>query len=280
MTHKERAAIIDQTHTTISIARQTELLDISRASVYYHPKVNQQDISIMHRIDEIYTKRPFYGSRRMKVALEDDEVHICRDHVRRLMRLMGLEAIYPKKYKGLSDPDAQRKKYPYLLNGITASYPNHIWGTDITYVRLESGFCYLVALLDWFSRYVIAWQLSETLEIEFCIENLTRGLLTGIPDIHNSDQGSHFTSPRYTDLLTAQDIQISMDGRGRCMDNIFTERLWRTVKYEDILLKSYRNLEEARSGLGEYFTFYNTERKHQSLEYRTPAQIYFQSKNE
>ena len=229
----------------------------------------------MDCIDRIYTKHPFFGSRKIRMALEDEDIHICRDHVRRLMRMMGIEAIYPKKYRGLSDPDAQHKKYPYLLRGVNAQYPNHIWGTDITYVRLESGWAYLVALLDWFSRYVIAWQLSPNLEIEFCIENLTKGLQTGIPAIHNSDQGSHFTSPRYTDLLTQKDIQISMDGRGRCMDNIFTERLWRTVKYEDIFLKSYRNLEEARSGLTEYFTFYNTERRHQSLEYRTPAGIYF-----
>lgn len=274
MTHKERTAIIDPAHAPISIARQTELLDISRASVYYRPKVNPQDINIMHRIDEIYTKRPFYGSRRMKVALEDRHLYICRDHVRRLMRLMGLEAVYPKKRKGLSDPNDQHQKYPYLLTNITASFPNHIWGTDITYVRLESGWAYLVALLDWFSRYVIAWQLSETLEITFCLENLQRALIVCVPQIHNSDQGSHFTSPRYTDLLTQKNVQISMDGRGRCMDNIFTERLWRTVKYEDVYLKSYRNLEEARSGLTEYFTFYNTERKHQSLEYRTPAEIY------
>ena len=275
MTHHERKDLIERTNPAISISRQAELLDLSRASLYTMPKEDPQDKLIMDCIDRIYTKHPFFGSRKIRMALEDEDIHICRDHVRRLMRMMGIEAIYPKKYRGLSDPDAQHKKYPYLLRGVNAQYPNHIWGTDITYVRLESGWAYLVALLDWFSRYVIAWQLSPNLEIEFCIENLTKGLQTGIPAIHNSDQGSHFTSPRYTDLLTQKDIQISMDGRGRCMDNIFTERLWRTVKYEDIFLKSYRNLEEARSGLTEYFTFYNTERRHQSLEYRTPAGIYF-----
>lgn len=276
MTHKERTAIVDPTHASISIARQTELLDISRASVYYHPKVNERDIGIMHRIDEIYTKRPFYGSRRMQYELNAGyHIPICRDHVRRLMRLMGLEAIYPKKHRGLSDPNNRHKKYPYLLSGITASSPNHVWGTDITYVRLESGWAYLVALLDWFSRYVIAWQLSPNLEIEFCLENLERGLLTGIPVIHNSDQGSHFTSPRYTDLLTEKDVQISMDGRGRCMDNIFTERLWRTVKYEDVYVRSYENIGAARAGLTDYFRFYNHTRPHQSLGNMTPAQIYF-----
>jgi len=275
LTHHERKDLIERTNPAISISRQAELLDLSRASLYTMPKEDPQDKLIMDCVDRIYTKHPFFGSRKIRMALEDEDIHICRDHVRRLMRMMGIEAIYPKKYRGLSDPDAQHKKYPYLLRGVNAQYPNHIWGTDITYVRLESGWAYLVALLDWFSRYVIAWQLSPNLEIEFCIENLTKGLQTDIPAIHNSDQGSHFTSPRYTDLLTQKDIQISMDGRGRCMDNIFTERLWRTVKYEDIFLKSYRNLEEARSGLTEYFTFYNTERRHQSLEYRTPAGIYF-----
>ncbi len=282
MTHKERTAIIDPSHAAISIVRQTELLDVSRTSVYYRPKVHEQDIGIMHRIDEIYTKRPFYGSRRIQYELNAGyHINICRDHVRRLMRMMGLEAIYPKKYKGLSDPDGTHRKYPYLLNGITASFPNHIWGTDITYVKLESGWAYLVALLDWFSRYVIAWQLSETLEIEFCIENLERALQEAVPLIHNSDQGSHFTSPRYTDLLTRNDIQISMDGRGRCMDNIFTERLWRTVKYEDVYVRSYETIGEARAGLTEYFRFYNHTRPHQSLSNMTPAQAYvFNRKNE
>jgi putative transposase len=201
------------------------------------------------------------------------QIHICREHVQRLMRLMGLEAIYPKKYKGLSDSDDQHKKYPYLLTNITASFPNHIWGTDITYVRLEHGFAYLVALLDWFSRYVIAWQVSPNLEIEFCLDNLTRGLQINTPQIHNSDQGSHFTSPRYTDLLTQKNVQISMDGRGRCMDNIFTERLWRTVKYENIYLKSYATCHEANAGLADYFRFYNHTRPQQSLGNMTPAQV-------
>lgn len=234
----------------------------------------------MNAIDTIYTDCPFYGSRRMQYELNARyRITICREHVQRLMRRMGLEAIYPKKYKSLSDPDIQHKKYPYLLTNITASFPNHIWGTDITYVRMETGWAYLVALLDWFSRYVIAWQLSPNLEIEFCLENLTQGLLTGIPEIHNSDQGSHFTSPRYTGLLTAKDIQISMDGRGRCMDNIFTERLWRTVKYENVYLKSYRDIAEAKQGLTEYFQFYNTKRPHQSLDNMTPAAAYFKNQS-
>lgn len=275
MTHREWKDLIERAHPTLSISRQATLLDVSRASLYTTPKGDSQDKRIMDRIDRIYTKHPFLGSRKIRMALDDEGIFICRDHVRRLMRIMDIEAIYPKKRFNTSQPDNQHKKYPYLLANITAAYPNHIWGTDITYVRLESGWAYLVALLDWYSRYVIAWQLSETLEIEFCLENLERALKERVPLIHNSDQGSHFTSPRYTDLLTAHDIQISMDGRGRCMDNIFTERLWRTVKYEDIFLKSYQDFGEVRAGLADYFHFYNYERPHQSLRYRTPAEIYF-----
>ena len=271
--------LIDHAHSQMSITRQTQLLGISRSSVYYESEVNEQDIRTMHAIDEIFTDYPFYGSRRIRYELAQRHgIMANRKRIQRMMRLMGLEAIYPKKYKGLSDPSGTHEKYPYLLTNVTASFPNHIWGTDITYVRLETGFAYLVALLDWFSRYVIAWQLSPNLKIEFCLENLKRGLTVNIPDIHNSDQGSHFTSPRYTDLLTAKNVQISMDGRGRCMDNIFTERLWRTVKYENVFLKSYQDMKEAGHGLTEYFQFYNEKRPHQSLGYRTPAEIYH-SKN-
>ncbi len=274
MTHNERARLIEKHITCIPVSRQADLLNISRSSLYYQPRIDAQDIIIMRDIDEIYTCSPFYGSRKIKAGLEDYGIHIGRNHVRRLMHVMGLEAIYPRpKLTSISD---NTRKYPYLLKNILASYPDHVWGTDITYVRLEKGFCYLVALIDWFSRYVVSWQLSQTLEIEFCIENLQRALDRHIPAIHNSDQGSHFTSPRYTDLLAGLDVQISMDGRGRCMDNIFTERLWRTVKYEDIYLKSYRDIHSAQEGLTDYFNFYNTKRKHQSLNYQTPQQIYFQ----
>lgn len=229
----------------------------------------------MQALDEIYTQYPFYGSRRMKYELANQHgIRICREHVQRLLRLMGLSAIYPKKKHGLSNPDKQHKTYPYLLNNIVASYPNHIWGTDITYVKLANGLAYLVALMDWFSRYVMSWQLSETLEMNFCIENLERALNIEQPAIHNSDQGSHFTSPYYTDLLSGNNVQISMDGRGRCMDNIFTERLWRTVKYENIYLQSYENFHTANAGLTEYFQFYNNKRPHQSLNNQTPASVY------
>ena len=273
LTHNERRALIETHDPSVSLSRQVKLLDISRSSIYYEPRIGKEDLVIMRGIDEIYTRSPFYGSRKIKADLEDYGIYAGRNHVRRLMRLMGLETVYAKP-KPTSIPDKTRK-YPYLLKDLAIAYPNHVWGTDITYVRLEKGFCYLVALLDWFSRYVIAWQLSQSLEIEFCIENLRRALIGHTPAIHNSDQGSHFTSPRYTDLLTGHDVQISMDGRGRCMDNIFTERLWRSVKYEDIYLKSYHDIHEAQKGLSDYFSFYNEKRKHQSLNYRTPSQVYF-----
>lgn len=227
----------------------------------------------MHAIDRIFTKCPFYGSRKIQHDLKDEQICICREHVQRLMRIMGLEAIYPKKRTTTAHPE--HKKYPYLLRGIPIVRPNQVWGTDITYIRLDRGFAYLVAHLDWFSRYVIAWELSLSMETDFCIAALECAFSTAIPDIHNSDQGVQFTSAEYTGILLKNNIQISMDGRGRCMDNIFTERLWRTVKYEDVFLKSYRTIDEARKGLTDYFRFYNTERKHQSLDYRTPAKIYF-----
>jgi putative transposase len=189
---------------------------------------------------------------------------------------MGIEAIYPKKAKNTSIPDHLHKKYPYLLKDIIASYPNHIWGTDITYIKTEEGWAYLVAEIDWFSRYVISWEISNSMETEFCMNALNQALEIATPTIHNSDQGSQFTDKKYIDILDGKEINISMDGRGRCMDNIFTERLWRTVKYENVFLSSYRNKEEAKEGLDKYFTFYNTKRRHQSLDYRTPEEVYFE----
>lgn len=263
----------------LSVRRQTVLIGIARGSLSYKAKVSEGDVITMRAIDELYTEHPFYGSRKLRIALRRSyQILIGRNHVRRLMRLMGLEAIYPKARPHTSDPNVAHRIYPYLLSSLTASYPNHIWGTDITYIRLSGGFCYLVAIIDWYSRYVVHWELSATLEIEFCLTNLTQSLRQAVPCIHNSDQGSHFTSPRYVDLLLAVNAQVSMDGRGRCMDNIFTERLWRTVKYEEVYLKSYQTIEEARDGLTAYFQFYNHERPHQALDYRTAAELYGRSK--
>ena len=230
----------------------------------------------MNLIDKVYTEFPYFGSRRIREALKrEHKTFANRKHIQRLMREMGLEAIYPKSKFSLSDPDSAHKKYPYLLKNLTISRSNQVWGTDITYLKLSHGFAYLVAIMDWFSRYVVAWEISNSLEIEFVIRNLENALQTATPDICNADQGSHFTSPQHTGLLEQNNVQISMDGRGRCMDNIFTERLWRNVKYEDIYIKEYNSPQEARLGLMDYFYKYNNRRPHQSLNYLTPAEVYF-----
>lgn len=233
----------------------------------------------MEAIDRIFTECPFYGVPKMKHALEREVgIIIGRDHTRRLMRLMGLEAVYPKRSRNTSIPDKQHPIYPYLLKGIMAAYPNQIWGTDITYIKLENGWCYLCAILDWYSRYIIAWQLSSNMESDFCLAAMGEALTTAKPEIHNSDQGSQFTSKDFTDLLKSSNVKISMDGRGRCFDNIFTERLWRTVKYEEVYLKSYADITDAKQNLKQYFVLYNNRRPHQSLDYQTPAEVYFKNK--
>lgn len=226
-------------------------------------------------LDEIYTDHPYYGSRRLRIVLgRDYGIAIGRDHVRHLMKLLGLEAIYPKKHLSLANP--AHATYPYLLRGVPIIRPNQVWSPDITYIRLQHGFCYLVALIDWYSRYVLAWRLSSSLDMAFCLEMLDEALKKFTPpEMHNSDQGSHFTSKEYTDRLKAKNIAISMDGRGRCLDNIFIERLWRTVKYEDIFINDYVTIPETKIGLTTYFKFYNTDRPHQSLNYQTPQQLYF-----
>lgn len=230
----------------------------------------------MSLIDKIFTDYPFYGSRRIRYELgQTHHILIARDHVRRLLRIMGIEAIYPKSKPNTSEPHSGHRTYPYLLKGLAINRPNQIWGTDITYVKLENGWAYLIAFIDWFSRYVVAWELSPTLEIDFCLTALERALKIATPEISNSDQGSHFTSTQFLAPLLQKNVQISMDGRGRCMDNIFTERLWRTVKYENIFLKSYRTIGEATTGLNDYLQFYNTKRPHQSLDYLTPSNVYF-----
>lgn len=239
--------------------------------------VNTEDIAIMHAIDEIYTNYPFYGSRRVRYELDDAyDIIVGREKVQKLMRNMGISAIYPKKSPNTSGSHPEHKIYPYLLKQVTTTYPNHVWGTDITYIRLLNGFIYLVAILDWYSRYIIAWRLSDTMETTFCIETLTDALKQAQPHIHNSDQGSQFTAHEYIDTLKAYPtINISMDGRGRCFDNIFTERLWRTIKYEHIYLHDYATIEHAKQGIAQYIHFYNTKRPHQSLDYQTPAAVYF-----
>jgi putative transposase len=264
--------LIDQHHKLISITRQAELLGISRASVYYRPVVNLQDLELMRLIDEQYTQTPFYGSRRMSVALKRNGHEAGRKKARTLMAIMGIEAIYPKP--NLSKPFLGHKIYPYLLRGLPITGNNQVWGTDITYIRLNSGWLYLVAIMDWFSRYVLSWELSTSLEQEFCLRALETALGRGRPKIFNSDQGSQFTSLDFTSRLEKESILVSMDGRGRAMDNIFTERLWRTIKYEEVYIKDYQNISETRLSLGNYLAFYNQERPHQALGYRTPKEVY------
>jgi len=226
----------------------------------------------MRLIDQQYTRTPFYGVRRMTAWLNAQGFSVNRKRVSRLMKEMGIEAIYPKKR--LSRADAQAKKYPYLLKDVVIDRPDQVWATDITYIRMRQGFIYLVAIIDWFSRYVVTWAVSITMEADFCVEALNRALGTGKPEIFNSDQGSQFTSQGFTSVLEAEGIMISMDGRGRVYDNIFVERLWRSVKYEEVYLREYATVKDAVSGLGAYFKFYNEERPHQALKYKTPHQLY------
>ena len=228
----------------------------------------------MQLIDEIYTDAPCYGSRKIKAALARQGYEVGRERVQKLMRTMGIEAIYPKPRGSQRNPE--HRIYPYLLRGVKIIRPNHVWGTDITYIRLARGWMYLVAILDWFSRYVVSWAVSTTLDVTFCLDALERALHTGTPEIFNSDQGSQFTSMAFTSLLKASGIRISMDGRGRVFDNIFTERFWRSVKYENVYINDYQGVLEGKQGLGSYMDFYNHTRIHQALDYQTPAEVHFQ----
>jgi putative transposase len=265
--------MVEQSNSELTLTTQAALLSLNRTSLYYVPAPpSAEEVYLKHRIDEIYTKYPFYGSRKIRAVL-GQERPITRKTVQRHMREMGLVAIYPGP--NLSKRSPEHPVFPYLLRHLTVTAPNHVWGIDITYIRLRGGWVYLVGVLDWFSRYVISWELDQTLEMPFVLTAVQSALEIAQPRIWNSDQGSHFTSPQYIERLQAANVQISMDGRGRALDNIFVERLWRTVKYEEVYLKDYDSPREARSALTRYFQFYNTERLHQSLNYRTPAQIYF-----
>lgn len=269
----ERLAMIEPGFCELSLKTQAELLSISRSSLYYCPlPPSPEEVAVKHRIDEIYTRWPFYGSRRITVVLNQGEITVSRPTVQRYMREMGIAGIAPGPMT--SKPAPEHTIYPYLLRKVVASYPNHIWGIDITYIRLCGGWMYLVAIIDWFSRFVVAWEVDQTLELPFVLNAVERALSQATPTIWNSDQGSHFTSSQYLDRLLAANVQISMDGRGRAVDNIFTERLWRSVKYEEVYLNEYASPREARQGLSRYFHFYNFERPHQTLDYLTPAAVY------
>lgn len=263
-------------HPELSLRQCCELLELNRSTYYYDPRPEKEyNLQLMDLIDEQYTRTPFYGSRRLTAWFRRHGYEVNRKRIQRLMEIMGIMAIYPKA--NLSKPAPGHKIYPYLLRGIEIVLPNQVWSTDITYIRMARGFLYLVAIIDWYSRYVLAWELSNTLDVGFCLEALRKALLIGNPDIFNSDQGSQFTSEDFTGILLARDIQISMDGRGRALDNIFVERLWRSVKYENVYLNHYEVPREAHTGLNEYFDFYNNERLHQSLDYQTPSEVYFSS---
>jgi putative transposase len=272
--HKRQ--LIEPNHPEISVVRQCELLDLARSSWYYKPvAVDPYELHLMNLIDAQYTKTPFYGIRRMTAWLRTQGEVVNHKRVQRLMRQMGIEAIYPRPRTTLGADNARR--YPYLLKGLIIDAPNSVWSTDITYIRLAKGFVYLVAIIDWYSRYVLSWQLSNTMDIHFCLVALEQALQLGQPVIFNSDQGSQFTSHQFTSYLESRDIRISHDGKGRAFDNIFIERLWRSVKYEEVYLKDYSSVAVAIEGLSNYFEFYNHQRLHQALNYQVPAAVHFSS---
>jgi putative transposase len=258
----------------LSVRRQCELLGLNRSTLYYEPAVESaENLAVMKLIDKEYTAHPFTGSRKMTKWLHEVmNLEVNRKRVQRLMRLMGLAAIYPKPK--LSLPGQGHKVFPYLLRNVKIERVNQVWSTDITYIGLPGGFMYLAAIIDWYSRYVIAWRLSNTLDGLFCLQLLQEALLLGTPEVFNTDQGVQFTALAFTQLLEAAGVAVSMDGKGRCLDNVFVERLWRTLKYEDIYIKGYETVPQLETGLGRYFPFYNEERLHQSLDYRTPAVVY------
>jgi putative transposase len=265
--------LVEEGHPEISVRRQCDLLGVNRWSLYYESKgESEENLQLMRLMDEQYTRAPFYGSRRMTEWLHTKGFEVNRKRVARLMALMGIEAVYPKPK--LSQPGEGHRIYPYLLEGMKVERVNQVWSTDITYIRMAQGCAYLVAVMDWHSRFVLSWSLSLTMELDFCLEALERALRRGRPEIFNSDQGSQFTSEKFTSQLAARKIAISMDGHGRCLDNIFIERLWRSLKYEEVYLKDYALVTDACAGIERWFRFYNHERLHQSLKYKTPAAVY------
>jgi putative transposase len=275
MSKPDREAMLDRDHAVLSIRRQCTLLSLTRSGVYRpkRPADDDADLVLMRRIDELFTKWPFYGSRRMTVTLRAEGWALNRKRVQRLMRQMGIVALGPKP--GTSKPAPGHKVFPYLLREMRVDRPNQVWASDITYIPIGHGFLYLVAIIDWASRAVLAWRLSNTMDVSFCVSALEEALARfGKPEIFNTDQGSQFTSTAFTGTLEAAGIRISMDGRGRWMDNVFIERLWRSLKHEEVYLKHYTDGREARAGIAKWMAFYNTERRHQALGYRTPMTVY------
>ena len=267
--------MIKPKHVKLSIRKQCELMGISRSGLYYEPaQTSEENLKLMRLIDEQYIKTPYYGSPKMTVVLNKCGYGVNIKRVKRLMKVIGISAIYPKPNTSLKR--SGHKLYPYLLNGLKISRPNQVWCTDITYIRMVGGFMYLVVVMDWYSRYVISWELSNSLDSYFCTDALHTALAYARPEIFNTDQGVQFTSESFTRILSANNIQISMDGKGRFLDNIMIERLWRSLKYEDIFIKNYQTVDELHEGLTRYFYTYNQERPHQALNYETPYHIYSQ----
>ncbi len=274
MSPAARLALVDRTETHLSIVEQCRLLRVARSTLYYRPAaVSEDDLALMRRLDELYLASPFYGSRRMVAVLRRDGWSVNRKRVRRLMRVMGVEAIYQKPDTSKANP--QHKVYPYLLRGLVIERPNQVWCADITYIPMARGFVYLVAVMDWFSRRVLAWCLSIGMETGFCVEALQEAMdRHGAPEIFNTDQGVQFTSAAFLEELSGRGVRISMDGKGRFLDNIFIERLWRSLKYEEVFIKAYSSVAEARRSIGFWLTFYNDERPHQALGYLTPRSVF------
>jgi len=272
---QERRQWVAAGHKDLSVSQQCVLAGLPRSSFYYAPVgvEGEANCALMKQIDRLYLKRPFYGSPRITDWLEEFGWYVNEKRVARLMRLMGIHSILPGPHT--SRPHPAHVKYPYLLRGLAIKVPNQVWCADITYIPLRRGYLYLMAVMDWFSRYVLAWELSNSMETAFCLQALNRALMRATPDISNTDQGSQFTSEVYTGRLKAAGVQISMDGRGRALDNVFIERLWRSVKYEEVYPSDYADGQVAYHRLDRYFRFYNTERRHQSLEKRTPSEVYF-----
>jgi putative transposase len=274
MNRTERLALVDHDDPDVPVSTQCRLLRVARSTLYYRPvPVSADDLAVMRRMDELHLAWPFYGSRRMAAVLRREGWAVNRKRAKRLMKVMAIEAIYQKPNTSKGHPD--HKVYPYLLRGLTIDRPNQVWCADITYIPMAKGFVYLVAVMDWFSRRVLSWRVSITMEMDFCVEALAEAIERyGQPEIFNTDQGVQFTSAAFVDELSDRGVRISMDGKGRYLDNIFIERLWRSLKYEEVYIKAYGSVAEARRSLGEWLAFYNDERPHQSLDYRTPREIF------
>jgi putative transposase len=279
LSREQRISLIEHDNKQISVRHQCELLEINRSSLYYEKaEATAQDLELMRLIDVQYMKTPFFGSRRMTQILQKAGHAVNRKRVRRLMRKMGVEAVYRKPRT--SKPAPENKIYPYLLRGVTIDRPDQVWAADITYLPMRKGFLYLVAIIDWHSRFVVSWRLSNSMDTSFCTEALEDALAHNVPEIFNTDQGAQFTSNDFTGVLEERRIAISMDGKGRFLDNIFIERLWRSLKYEEVYLKAYEDIREARAGIAEWIRFYNFDRPHQALGYSTPWEVYQKSKAE